>query len=150
MFLKSPTHVGNSFPHPVGIFCSLLAPPRCHIMQNKKHTHIYIYIYILHLFWFCIWPIHSRSTTPVDCMFGVRLRAPAFITRGPSHSLPSINGLVPRLEHASFLVLLAPYSYAWMMGFEGWRGFGFSLNKQTTILLHKRNPQAIYPSMHHI
>ena len=35
-FLKVLKIVGKSLPHPVGVFCALPNPPKCHIMQNLK------------------------------------------------------------------------------------------------------------------
>jgi len=36
--LESPKSVGKLFPHPVGVFCTILEPPQCHIMQTIKRT----------------------------------------------------------------------------------------------------------------
>jgi len=47
--LKSSKSVGKLFPIPVGVFCSLLEPPKCHMMQQI--------IDALHIL------INSRSTT---------------------------------------------------------------------------------------
>ena len=51
--------VGELFPHPVGVFCTHLEPPKCHIRQTNPNVAdlwgfgillyvilIYIYIYI--------------------------------------------------------------------------------------------------------
>ena len=35
IFQKSPGLVWKLFPHPVGVFCTLLEPPNCHIMQKS-------------------------------------------------------------------------------------------------------------------
>ena len=33
-FREGASLVGQLFPHPVGVFCTLLGPPNCHIVQN--------------------------------------------------------------------------------------------------------------------
>ena len=32
--MKSPQSAGKLFPHPIGVFCSLLKPPKCHVRGN--------------------------------------------------------------------------------------------------------------------
>jgi len=54
--MTSLKSVGKLFPHPVGVFCSLLEPPKCHIRRGKNNR---FYIDVR---------INSRSTTHRDSL----------------------------------------------------------------------------------